>query len=308
MRNRNSIQKVLCVLVVLLIIHNGFAFSGPAGSSPFSEMPMEFNGKHILVAVKINGQGPYEMLLDTGADVCLIKMSLAQELGLRIDAKEIPLSGIGAGKAKARWTQVQKLEVGEIAAKGLKVLATEITPKIKTGPVAGIIGFDFFKDRSFQIDYAAQKLRFYSSAPFKKSDGHTERRAVLEMRFRERRRIPVIDVIVNDKRINTGIDTGSDSTLVLFPETTRTLNLEAEANKLKPIVSFGYGGLTLTRKGEVQIFAIEKLLLERVVTEFAVQAWDKEDSQIGNGILKNFIVTFDYKNKLVAFEKAAAPH
>jgi hypothetical protein len=302
------IQRAFCIVAVLAVLQNGFAISTAIDSNRFSEIPVEFDGNHILVDVRIDGKGPYQMLLDTGADVCLIKRSLAEQLGLKIEAKDVTLGGVGAGKANARWTKVQKLEIGEITAKELSLLATEITPKIKKEPVAGIIGFDFFKNRIFQIDYKAQKMRFYSAAPFKKSDAQTERRAILEMNFRDRRRIPLIDVVVNDKQITAGIDSGSDSVLILFPDTTRLLNLETQVNKLKPVVSFGYGGLTLTRKGEVQKFAMEKISLEKVTTEFAVQAWDKEDAQIGNGMLKNFLVTFDYKNKLIVFEKNSTPH
>ncbi|MBI3653581.1 MAG: aspartyl protease family protein [Acidobacteria bacterium] len=303
MMSRNLLKKILCAIAVLLVFENGYAVSVTTNTNWFAEIPVEFTGQHILIAVKINGQGPYEMLLDTGADFCLIKMTVAQELGLQIDDKELLLGGVGLGKAKARWTKVQTLEVGEVTVKELKIMAAEITPKIKNAPVAGIIGFNFFKDKIFQIDYAAQKLRFYSSAPVKKSAAQTERRAILAMRFNGTRRIPVIDVVVNDKRLSASLDTGSASALVLFPETTKMLNLEAEANKLKPKVSFGYGGVTLTRKGEVQKLAIEKMVLEKVAAEFAMQAWDKDDSQVGNGVLKNFAVTFDYKNKLVVFEK-----
>jgi predicted aspartyl protease len=305
---RNFIYRVLGLLAVLAILQNSFAISAATDNNRFSEVPIEFDGNHIQVAVKINGIGPFQMLLDTGADVCLIKMSLAQALGLQIETKELLLGGIGPGKAKARLTKIQKLDIGEIAIKELNLLAMEITPKIKKEPVDGIIGFDFFKNKIFQIDYAAQKMRFYSSAPFKKSDEQTEHRAIVEMSFHGRRKISLIDIIVNDKQFSAGIDTGSDSVLLLFPDTTRLLNLEAQVSKLKPIVSFGYGGLTLTRKGEVQKFAIEKISLERVTTEFAVQAWDKEDLQIGNGLLKNYLMTFDYKNKLIIFEKTSAPH
>lgn len=305
---RRLIYRIFSTVAVLAILQNGFAVFATTGINQVSEIPIEFDGNHILVAVRINNQGPFQMLLDTGADVCLIRLSLAQELGLQVEKKDIPLGGIGAGKTNARWTKVQTLEIGEVTTKELKLLATEITPKIKKEPVAGIIGFDFFKNRCFQIDYTAQKLRFYSSAPFKKSDTQTEHRAILELSFHDRRRIPVIDIVVNDKPVNAGIDTGSDSVLILFPDTTRLLNLEEQMNKLKPIVSFGYGGLTLTRKGEVQKFAMEKISLEKVATEFAVQAWDKEAAQIGNGMLKNFLVTFDYKNKLVVFEKNSTVH
>jgi predicted aspartyl protease len=305
---RKLIHRIFFIFIVLTNLQNAFAVIAVTGTNQISEIPIEFDGEHILVAVRINNKGPFQMLLDTGADVCLIKLSLAQELGLQVEAKDIPLGGIGAGKTNARWTKVQNLEIGKVSAKELKLLATEITPKIKKEPVAGIIGFDFFKDRFFQIDYTAQKLRFYSSAPFKKSDPQTEQRAILELSFHGRRRIPVIDIVVNDKQINAGIDTGSDSVLILFPDTTRLLNLEAQVSKLKPVVSFGYGGLTLTRKGEVRKFAMEKISLEKVATEFAVQAWDKEAAQIGNGMLKNFLVTFDYKNRLVVFEKNSARH
>jgi hypothetical protein len=158
---RNLIYRVLGLLVGLAILQNSFAISAATDNNRFSEVPIEFDGNHILVAVKINGKGPFQMLLDTGADVCLIKMSLAQELSLQIETKELLLGGIGSGFAKARLTKIQKLEIGEIAIKELSLLAIENTPKIKKEPVDGIIGFDFFKKKTNRLCDAEDALLFF---------------------------------------------------------------------------------------------------------------------------------------------------
>src|SRR5262249_32538190 len=170
--------------------------------------------------------------------------------------------------------------------------------------IDGIIGFEFLKDKIFQIDYAGTMLRFYTAAPYRKADAQSGRRAVLAFRLREKRDMPVIDAVtVNGKAIVIGIDTGSDSGLVLFPDALKALGINSDTKALKTRVSFGYGGVALTKIGRVEDFSIGGMNLRGMEAEFAMSSWGgKEGGQIGNRVLKNFVVTFDYQNRLITFE------
>ncbi len=268
------------------------------------EIPFHFIEDEIIVEAKVNGK-PLRMLVDTGADVCIVNRAVAERIGLKFSRKPVRLRGVGMGVAQAFTAKIQQLELGAITGKDLFTLVTETTPKIGDRAVDGIIGFEFLKDKILQIDYAGELLRFYATAPYRKTDAQSGRRAVLTFRLREKRDMPVIDAVtVNGKAIVIGIDTGSDSGLVLFPDALKTLGIEGNTKHLKTKISFGYGGVALTKIGHVEDFAIGGISLDGMEAEFAQASWGgKEGGQIGNKVLKNFVVTFDYLNRLVTFEK-----
>ena len=81
------------------------------------------------------------------------------------------------------------------------------------------------------------------------------------------------------------------------------LGISGDTKALKTRVSFGYGGIALTKIGRVEDFSIGGLNLQGMEAEFATSSWGgKEGGQIGNKVLKNFVVTFDYQNRLITFE------
>ncbi|HYT48876.1 MAG TPA: aspartyl protease family protein, partial [Pyrinomonadaceae bacterium] len=47
------------------------------------EVPFEFLHNQIVVQVKVNGKGPYNMLFDTDTDPSAIDLAVARELGLQ---------------------------------------------------------------------------------------------------------------------------------------------------------------------------------------------------------------------------------
>lgn len=268
------------------------------------EMPFTFLEDEIIVEAKVNGK-PLRMLLDTGADVCIINRAVAERIGLKFNRKPVRLRGVGMGMAQAYLSRIQLLEICPISGKDLFTLVTDTTPKVGDRAVDGIIGFEFLKDKIFQVDYVGQMLRFYNASPYRKTDAQSERRAVLTFRLREKRDMPVIDgIMVNGKPIVIGIDTGSDSGLVLFPDALKTLSLDSNVKGLKTKIAFGYGGIALTKVGHVEDFTIGGITLNGMEAEFAMSSWGgREGGQIGNKVLKNFVVTFDYPNRLVTFEK-----
>src|SRR5437879_10761481 len=65
----------------------------------------------ILLPVKVNGQGPFEFILDTGAGTSLLSPETAQKVGAKIiSAKEGHSAG---GKVSVSLAKVDSLAVGE---------------------------------------------------------------------------------------------------------------------------------------------------------------------------------------------------
>jgi hypothetical protein len=125
-------------------------------------VPFELlKSQHMVVSVKINGQGPYRLIFDTGAPTILLNTRVGKDAGVVAkDAPKGPLGLIGgAGQSK-----IKTLELGGVKAENLPTIVmnhptVEMLSKIG-GPVEGILGLPFFARYKMTIDYQAKEMTF----------------------------------------------------------------------------------------------------------------------------------------------------
>jgi hypothetical protein len=123
---------------------------------------------HFIVKVKLNGNGPYNLIFDTGAPSTLITPRIAKEAKLTKDAKDkplIPLFGM-MGQVKIKDFQVGDVEAHDVSAMiidhpTVKVFSDEY--KEKYGVIDGIVGFPFFAQYKMTVDYKAKEMTFVPS-------------------------------------------------------------------------------------------------------------------------------------------------
>lgn len=117
----------------------------------------------ILVPVYINGKGPYEFILDTGASHSIVSNELAKTLDIK---EQQPLEGIG-------WDVDIKITVGEINSFGIGKAIIE-KQEISIGSsqdlenavgekISGIVGYDYFKYFTLTINYPKSVLTIKQS-------------------------------------------------------------------------------------------------------------------------------------------------
>lgn len=73
-------------------------------------VPVTFDGAHVLIGVKLNGQGPFRFILDSGGHSIMSK-EVAQELRL-IGSHPSTSSGIGSGVVAVTRTTVARIDIG----------------------------------------------------------------------------------------------------------------------------------------------------------------------------------------------------
>ena len=86
----------------LLMICNGVGTAQTGGKRQFIEAPFTFEHNQIILQVKVNGKGPYSMLLDTGTNPSAVDLASAKEMGLRIGAAGF--QGSGGGQTRIQLT------------------------------------------------------------------------------------------------------------------------------------------------------------------------------------------------------------
>jgi predicted aspartyl protease len=306
-------RKLFYVFVAFLFASLSSHLAYPQNKPEVVEVPFTFERSRVIVLVKVNGKGSYNMLLDTGAEQSAVDLSTAKELGLK-------LNPIGGGKVVATGkkenilflTKLPQIEVGNLAAKDLLAVATDfsrISQRVGI-PVNGVLRYNFLKNRVVQFDYPKRVVRFYSVSPFSTSEQPSiGGRMARPFRFYGGDKFPVIDdVYVNGKKIKAELDTGHSGVPALTAAAIKRLGLEAEAQACEPETSEGALGTSVNRKCKLKTLTVGTVTVDSPTVSFRApnSSLDKApfEGLLGNDFFKDFVVTFDYRSMTAAFERA----
>jgi aspartyl protease len=117
-------------------------------------------GSAILVTAFINGRGPIDLILDTGATLTCLDDSLTRQLGLPARKGAV---GVGAGvglSGPLRLLRVDSLRVGSAAATNLTVCSLDLRSLQQVSPGArGLLGLNFLKSFRVNIDFNRRVLQ-----------------------------------------------------------------------------------------------------------------------------------------------------
>ena len=112
-------------------------------------------------------------------------------------------------------------------------------------------------------------------------------------------------VFVNNEKVRATLDTGSSGTFSLTPEAVAQLGLE-EQGRDDEDESVGYNGAFKSKIGTLKAVRMGKLSVDSAQATFWLPGTGHDHKKfqvnIGNGFFKDFMVTFDLKNKMVVFE------
>jgi hypothetical protein len=149
-------HTLLAVLVLL-----GFGGWTRADDPKAFKVPFDtIKSQHIVVMVKINGQGPYRMIFDTGAPFTFIGSRCAKDSG--VIAKDAKMGGLPLFKIPE--FNIKNLELGDLKVKDFTTAVLD-HPTVSAiekavGNVDGLIGMSFFGKYRFTIDYKAKEMTF----------------------------------------------------------------------------------------------------------------------------------------------------
>lgn len=154
----------------------------------------------MTVPVRLAGAGPYQFLVDTGADRTAVSRELVAKLALPSagDAQLHSISGV---------TQISTARVRNV----------ELTQKPETVDAAvldrayigadGIVGSDLLRSERVQFDFEKQTMTIVPSAT---RDFHSDDNAIVIRALRKNGRLVVTDADVGGERLTIVLDTGSD--------------------------------------------------------------------------------------------------
>src|SRR5215217_5466664 len=114
---------LLCCLLLTIFVSSVQA----GGKQQVVEIPFDFYRNEIILQVKVNGKGPFNMMLDTGTDPSAVDVNTAREIGLKLDAVGSRATGGGTSVNLVYGTKLPLVELGGITAKNLEAAAIDLT-------------------------------------------------------------------------------------------------------------------------------------------------------------------------------------
>jgi predicted aspartyl protease len=260
-------------------------------------VPLDLRDGHAFASVRIDGR-PYTFLIDTGAQNIVLDKHVAAELHLTASGA---LEASGASRTGGlQLVQIAELRVGSGRLRNL--VATTIDLEASTGGafrIDGILGYPFFAAAVVRLDPAHRTMTFGPPG----SIGPSGEKLTIETD----RALPEANLRIGDTAGEVIVDTGSAAELLLYrpfvdkhPGIVPFTRDEAR--------SFGIGGSTPSYRSTLDRLLFGSIPLYRVDTDVMLATRgafaDRFDAgNVGFGILRNFIVTFDEGHNAIYVER-----
>jgi predicted aspartyl protease len=104
-----------------------------------------------IVKVSIDGNGPYDFVLDTGANITLVKRELLRKLNIPV--RETVPGTTSVGESRYRWGIAQSIDIAGLSVEGLEVNMLEGNEVGLLGrQVQGLLGENFLRHFDLLID------------------------------------------------------------------------------------------------------------------------------------------------------------
>src|SRR5438067_10832374 len=189
-----------------------------AQNSPVVLAPVQMRGWMPVVEVKLNGQGPFAFMIDTGAGMQAdIDISVAQRLNLQPSGRAINGDPSGENDREVATLTIDSITFGGGVAKGTRARRTgegvvefrNVTAIVRPHKITkdypevdGILGFALFSDYLLTLDYPAMQVRLARGVlpPANGAD---------ILSFEIENRIPVIEVAIGKLRVRAHVDSGN---------------------------------------------------------------------------------------------------
>ena len=276
-----------------------------AGGAKETTFPFQLVNNHIYADVKINGQGPYTFIFDTGG-LNLVTPPLAKTLGLKVEGS-MDARGGGTGTMSAGMTKVARIDLGQatITDQAFMSLPLDSMENTEGMKMPGMIGFETFRRFVTRIDYGNKTITLIDPRKFDPNDAGTA--------------VPIA-FDGNDIEIEGSyegipgkfvIDTGARQTLMLNSPFVAKNNLHnASVKGNEGVTGWGVGGPTtafVTHGGLLKIGNVDVKgpLVLLTTDKGGSNAEDTLAGNIGGGILKRFVVTFDYEHNVMYLKPVA---
>jgi len=260
----------------------------------------KYFGEHIFLEVNMGCRHSW-WILDTGAGMTVIDSTFAAKIGLEMEAN---MTGQGAGSlVQVYFVSLPGFSVDGIEFAGQKAIAIDMKDIMRKSGMEfdGILGYDFLSRLTTRIDYANELISFYDPETFAYSGTGT----VVDAPIKDQTFI--VPAVVDGKyKGKWSLDTGASSCNFQYPFAKENNFLDRSGIEF---VGTGAGGSFVEKTSRFESFEIAGFTIDRpiidITTEGEAGAFQQGDvvGNLGNTVMRNFVMYLDYKDQQVIFEK-----
>lgn len=259
--------------------------------TPLTSVPLQPYGPFYLVDVKINDQGPFKFVIDSGATLTVLDASVARELGLE---------SAGESEEPGSTLELGSLQLGSARFTGVSADVFDLNEVWGEGAPSGVLGFELFGDRLVTLDLPLQRLTVQDGelpAPDGKSILTYEVHSIEDPLGK--RLVPTIEITVGNRSMSVELSPLGFGTLALPKDQMEQFPLASES---------GVIGHTRTEKGTFPILG-GSLKGDMIVGAHRFEnpsvffSESFEYPALGAGTLEPFVITFDLARDRVRLER-----
>tara|TARA_A100000171_G_scaffold51563_1_gene66283 strand:- start:1174 stop:2418 length:1245 start_codon:yes stop_codon:yes gene_type:complete len=261
----------------------------------------------MIVPIKINEQGPFNFILDTGSESGMIFDKLIIGENNLVNARTIPIYASDGNKVTDLWVANDiRINFAGVHGKDQSMLVLQSNfvdiENVLGVEAHGILGSEIFNRFVVNIDYSERRINLSHPEDFKRPKKYKRIPITLE-NFR-----PYVNVNVKQKgekpiTVKLLIDTGASSALFLDAESNEDIILPERT--LDHTIGRGLAGVIKGKIGRVKKVKLGKYKFKKVLTSYP-EGWglskpnvetSREDVRygtIGADILSKFHVIFNY--------------
>ncbi|MBI3450927.1 MAG: aspartyl protease family protein [Acidobacteria bacterium] len=257
-------------------------------------VPMTLVGRHPRIAVMLNGKGPYQFVLDTGAHGSVVDTAVAKELKLEELGDTELNSPLGKQGIPSKLVRIESLGLGDARVTGARAATMDLVGILRDTTVAGVLSPSVFAGCLVTLDYPKSAVTV-AKGNLPPADGAR----IFE--FEADAPLPEVRLNVAGFEIPAHVDSGSSGGISLPTSYAAKLPLEAPPVEIRRArtVDKEFVILGATLKGDLALGSFKLRNPELSFSELPM-------GNIGYDFLKRFAVTLDVSQHRLKFEEGAA--
>ena len=263
-----------------------------------ASIPFTYFDNRMMIKCMIDGKGPFDMIVDTGAPVVAVTPETAYRLAQNVHNAGV-ITGAGNYAVKSGGTTLQRLSIAALSFNKVSaevIDLSEIREKFHFPHLDGIIGYPILKQFATFVNVDAGTLSFTKTLPVLPAKSMTTSFEGV---------LPVIHGKIDGVATTVLVDSGDRSSLTLFgPFAKRHAFYNRYPSKKNIITGYGLGGPIYA-----DVFTLPNLYvlgahLKSVITRASRQtggvfASSEEGGSVGTGVLKRFNIIYDYPHHVI---------
>ncbi|MDR7103814.1 aspartyl protease family protein [Croceicoccus sp. BE223] len=298
---RKLVRLAIVAATILAMASPAFGEPEPpvsSGSQPGSPLPVQIDAKRMTVLVDIGPHGPFDFLIDTGAETTVISERVARHLDLQSDGTVRVLSIGGQADRDSVW--LDGMTLGTLQIDRRRAIVMDETAI----GAAGIIGIDSLKDQRVVLDFDRGTVSVSRSRSLLERDGHD----LLLDAGKRGARLVIHDATVDGIPVDLIVDTGLDVTIGNVALRDR---LDARTgDKTTTTITDANGHLVNSRLKVVRVLQVDRLRLIKPLVAFVdspvferLGMVDRPAILLGMNHLRMFrSVAVDFRRRQIAFD------